>query len=302
MIIDVRCEVVCQLQQNCNDSTEGLMDQRLIDGAEERAVDQFCCGCRLVNDGPCSSQFSRPYILATRANAAELSWNELNMTVMGQVMALTSTTSTTTFKGRHYHQPKERKLTHTSFYHQGLAICRKTFLFLHGIGPSRFKAIKASYLDKGLAPRVHGQTGNVPAKALVLQQVINYYASYTMILIPYSQVKDIIRFVLQYGESNAILLPGRVLGYKRDDIQLLPCSTTKKSVWKLYQETALLLSLRQVSYRSFCKVWQRFLPHLVVARPMTDLCVTCQKNSVTIMRSCNLNEEDKSEVNNFKPV
>ena len=27
MIIDVRCEVVCQLQQNCNESTEGLMEQ-----------------------------------------------------------------------------------------------------------------------------------------------------------------------------------------------------------------------------------------------------------------------------------
>ena len=31
-----------------------------------------------------------------------------------------------------------------------------------------------------------------------------------------------------YAEKNAILLPGRIPGYKRDTIQLLPSSTTKK--------------------------------------------------------------------------
>ena len=48
-------------------------------------------GCRLVKGGPCSLQFSKEHYTSTRANAAELSWNELNMAVMGQVMALTLT-------------------------------------------------------------------------------------------------------------------------------------------------------------------------------------------------------------------
>ena len=44
------------------------------------------------------------------------------------------------------------------------------------------------------------------------------------------------RFLQAYAEDNAILLPGRIPGYKRDDIQLLPSSTTKKVVNIMYSE------------------------------------------------------------------
>ena len=35
---------------------------------------------------------------------------------------------------------------------------------------------------------------------------------------------------------------------------------------------------------------------VVVCKPMTDLCETCQRNSGAIVRSFNKSEEDKSEV------
>ena len=40
-------------------------------------------------------------------------------------------------------------------------------------------------------------------------------------------IKNVVRFLRAYFEDNAILLPGRIPGYKRDDIQLLPSNTTK---------------------------------------------------------------------------
>ena len=101
---------------------------------------------------------------------------------------------------------------------------------------------------------------------------------------------------MQYVESNAILLPGRIPGYKRDDIKLLPSSCTKRAVWVLYQESAASLSLRAVAYTTFCKVWRNFLADVVVCKPMTDLCETCQRNSAAIVRSSNVSEEEKSEV------
>lgn len=165
------------------------------------------------------------------------------------------------------------------FHHHGYRICRKTFLFLHGIGEFRLRAIKASYLSQGMVPRVHGLTGRVPSNAFVLEDIMN-----------------IVKFILQYAESNAILLPGRVPGYKRDDIQILPSSITKRAVWKLYQNTATTLSRRNVAYSTWCQCWKKFLPHVIVARPMTDLCWTCQQNSTAIIRSVNLSEEEKSEV------
>ena len=42
------------------------------------------------------------------------------------------------------------------------------------------------------------------------------------------EVKNLVTFLNNYAEKNAILLPGRIPGYKRDTLQLLPSSTTKK--------------------------------------------------------------------------
>ena len=141
------------------------------------------------------------------------------------------------------------------------------------------KAIKAQYLAEGLVPRIHGHSGRIAPNALVLEHV-----------------QSIVTFVMQYAETNGILLPGRILGYKRDDIQLLPSSTTKRAVWLLFQESTTSLSARPVSYSTFCRVWRNFLGHVVVCKPMSDLCVTCQRNSTAIVRSVNMGEEEKSEV------
>ena len=72
-------------------------------------------------------------------------------------------------------------------------------------------AVKASYLATGLTTRVHGNTKHKPKHAL-----------------NFDEIKNLVTFLHNYAEKNAILLPGRIPGYKRDDIQLLPSSTTKK--------------------------------------------------------------------------
>ena len=172
-------------------------------------------------------------------------------------------------------KPSLSKLA-SAFYHNGLRVCKRAFLFLHDIGDFHLKAIRAQYVAEGLVPRVHGHTGRVAPNA--------------------EEVKGIITFVMQYVETNAILLPGRIPGYKRDDIKLLPSSCTKRAVWVLYQESATSLSLRSVAYTTFCKVWRNFMGDVVVCKPMSDLCETCQKNSASIVRSFNKSEEEKSEV------
>ena len=71
--------------------------------------------------------------------------------------------------------------------------------------------MKASYLASGLTTRVHGNSKRRPKNALSLDEI-----------------KMLVTFLNNYAEKNAILLPGRIPGYKRDTIQLLPSSTTKK--------------------------------------------------------------------------
>ena len=49
-------------------------------------------------------------------------------------------------------------------------------------------------------------------------------------------------------DSNAMLLPGRVPGYKDSGVKLLPSSTTKHALWELYLQAAASSSMRAVAY------------------------------------------------------
>ena len=85
MIEDVLVVADRQLQQL---DAPDIMDQRDIDLQEDKRVTEFCtngCGCTLVHKGPCSSQFSIDHYKTMRADCAELTWDELNMVIMGQV-------------------------------------------------------------------------------------------------------------------------------------------------------------------------------------------------------------------------
>lgn len=63
----------------------------------------------------------------------------------------------------------------------------------------------------GLVARVHGNTKRLPFNSLT-----------------HLEHKNVEKFIQTYARVNAILLPGRIPGYKRDDLQLLPSCTTKK--------------------------------------------------------------------------
>ena len=208
-------------------STEDVqLDVREIDVKEEDRLKQFLingCECSMK----CTSKFTQQHFQLMRSNAMELNRTELDMTVMGQVMAFTHCSKATINFTKHRHQIKRREKNTTTYHHQGVKVCRKTFLFLHNIGEFHLKAIKAQYLAEGLVPRIHGHSGRIAPNALVLEHV-----------------QSIVTFVMQYAETNGILLPGRIPGYKRDDIQLLPSSTTKRAVCGYFFRRVLPPSLQ----------------------------------------------------------
>ena len=80
-------------------------------------------------------------------------------------------------------------------------VCVETFCFVHTISHTKFNAIKGSWVEDGLLPRQRKRS--VPHNAVKL-----------------SEVEYVVRFVLRYAEDNAILLPGRIPGYKNDDLHL----------------------------------------------------------------------------------
>ena len=245
---------------------------------EERCIARFAqegCKCKHANGKPCCSLFSIDHYHGVRDECRQLSSSELDLVVMGQLLALTQRDDVTQAQ---HHSPKERKRSFTCFKHGGHDICIKTFCFLHTISRSKFEAIKASFLSNGLSPRKRPYVK--PRHAL-----------------RFADIEYVVAFVRNYAEDNAVLLPGRIPGYKRDDIVLLPSSTTKRAVWQLYQSAAENApDVKAVGYSSFCSLWNQLLPNILVCKPMSDLCWTCQQNSARIMKAHNRPEEEKSEV------
>ena len=89
--------------------------------------------------------------------------------------------------------------------------------------------------------------------------------------------------------------PGRIPGFKRDDVQMLSSSETKTSVWRVYTATCKASGEQAVSYSKFVDLWNQFCPKVVVVKPMTDLCLTCQQNTTKLVQAANLPEDEKAD-------
>ena len=107
-------------------------------------------------------------------------------------------------------------------------------------------------------------------------------------------IKRVVVFISNYAEKNALLLPGRVSSHHRDDIQLLPSSSSKADVFKLYEDAMNEAGFRVVAASTFRSLWLKLMPRVVMTRPMTDLCVECQRNNRAISASSNLPEVVKA--------
>ena len=77
------------------------------------------------------------------------------------------------------------------------------------------------FIENGIAPRII--TGRLPSHTL-----------------PLKSAEYVVRFLLNYSEENALLLPGRVPGYSRSDLKLLPSSLSKRGILRIYHSAASL--------------------------------------------------------------
>jgi hypothetical protein len=93
------------------------------------------------------------------------------------------------------------------------------YSFLFSIGNSR--------LDKLIRTYAAGEVGPLDKK--VGGRIENER------LLSFEDVKRVVSFLNNFAEAHAMVLPGRVPGFKRDDIKLLPSHETRMSVWRKYK-------------------------------------------------------------------
>lgn len=209
------------------------------------------CGCRRgLKSGQCSDQFTEETILNNVYNCLELSHAELDLVILANIQAFTLIEVA---------GEKRKRSPPYSFLHQSQPICKEMFLNLYGISKSRFQRLVEHYQSCGISLRIHGNSKRLPHNAL-----------------PLAVNEDVKNFLSNYADENAVLLPGRIPGFKNEDIQLLSSSDTKTQVWKSFKKACEESNKQAVSYTKFTDLWKRFHPNVVVARLMTDLCSTCQ--------------------------
>ena len=71
-------------------------------------------------------------------------------------------------------------------------------------------------------------------------------------------VKHIKSFIISYGQDNALPLPGRIPGYREENIQLISTSDSKKNVWKTHTNLCESNEERTVSYSHIFELWEQF--------------------------------------------
>ena len=96
-------------------------------------------------------------------------------------------------------------------------------------------------------PRIHGNTKRLPKHALTVLQV-----------------KGVVSYIYNYAETHALVLPGRIPGYKQTDIKLLPWSTTKREVWNEYTAGCAANNDRCIAYSTFTLLWWTLVPFSMV--------------------------------------
>ncbi len=254
-----------------NDVDQG-MPQNPSDSSAEVEVSDDCiraflsasCQCSLgPNERPCSTLFTEATLFEIRSQCLELTSDQLDMLILGRIDG-------------HTKEKVGMKRVRSHYFARGHQLCRKTFLFLHGISKARLSSLKSHLKNNGLTPRVHGNTKCTPHNRT-----------------PFTSLKHVVTFIENYANQEGLSLPGRVPGYKNLRIKLLPTSTTKAELWRSYKEAAQIGGYTVVGYTKFVDVWNQFLPFIKIMQPSTDLCHTCQKNTEKIAGRAGASEEDK---------
>jgi hypothetical protein len=270
-------EVMDQLRSNTD--IDIVPDSLPTDTLEEQQVSTFMaagCGCRKALGKPCSNQFSIEYVASFRESCVQLSHSELDMAILGQLSASVNTSKRVSIEAGH--KDTEREKSYSSFIHQGKPICKAMFCFIHAIGEKRVKNLTRSLKENGLTARIHGNTKRKPKHAF-----------------SFESVEFLVKFIFNYSEQHALLLPGRVPNYKRSDLQLLPSSDTKRSIWRVYREAAEQDgTVHPAAYSSFTFLWRKLVPFIVIMKPRSHLFWQCHQNNTAIIRTANQTESEKT--------
>ncbi|CAH3189636.1 unnamed protein product [Porites lobata] len=256
--------VDCTPQRNKDDTT---LDQDQDYDDFTTPIKSFLergCDCRYGrNQSSCTKSLDFDEVVDHRMQCIELSSVELDLIVLGALQS-------------HFSRSKEKKRIRMNYFFRDIQVCKKTFLFVYGIGKSRLENLKAHFKRDGIVPRTHANTSRLPKNTLnheVLDRTVT--------------------FIKNFAAEQAVSLPGRYPKFKDFKVQLLPSSESKASLWRRYKKASEDKNLSAVSYTKFVDLWNSLTPYIVIMKPASDLCSLCQLNNGKIAANVNVSEQEK---------
>lgn len=238
-----------------DDEDVELMEVHMTERAKVQKFYAETCKCKLgPEEKACSLTLTLDDFVDSRNNCKELSSTELDLVLLGTIQSSLNCSETSN-SGR---VEKNRQHARMAYFYHGKRICMKTFLFLHGIHNNRLYSLVRHYRKNGLTLRVHGNAKRLPSSASSAETV-----------------EQVVKFIKNIAEEQAFLLPGRVPGFKRIDVKLLPSNLTKRGLWRRYADISASMGQVSVGYSKFCDLWNQLCPFILIMQPATDLCWTC---------------------------
>jgi hypothetical protein len=114
-----------------------------LDIEEVQTIEQFLndtCGCsKKPGSGkqglPCSNYFNEAQLAEVRMSMAELSKDELDLVILGQINAHHFSGQRAGHRtANEISQGVGRVKDYTTFFYKSFSVCLKTFLFVHNVG------------------------------------------------------------------------------------------------------------------------------------------------------------------------
>jgi hypothetical protein len=136
------------------------------------------------------------------------------------------------------------------------------------------ESISKSLEREELKPRSHGNTGKTPKHALSM-----------------TDIQRVKHFLNEYAVSFGVPLPGRLPNHRNLKVTVLP---SKADIHQIYQEAAKSLNYRVISLSEFKQLWLEQCPKIILMKPATDLCSTCQGFTASLSKTGNLQEVEKA--------
>ena len=100
-----------------------------------------------------------------------------------------------------------------------------------------------------------------------------------------TDIQRVKHFLNEYAVKFGVPLPGRLPNHRNLKVTLFPSDKTKADIHQIYQETAKLLNYRVISLLEFKQLWLEQCPQIILMKPATDLCSTCQGFTVSLSKT-----------------